>query len=51
MKATRKIARESTRTTNLVDNLLVLARAHSGADPIGLREVDLVPIAARITRL
>jgi len=47
MEAMRKIARESMRTGSLVDNLLVLARADSGVDPIELREVDLVQIARK----
>jgi signal transduction histidine kinase len=45
VEAMRKIARESARSTNLVDNLLVLARADFAADPIELRDVDLVRIA------
>jgi len=47
VEAMRKIARESMRTGSLIDNLLVLARADSGVDPIELREVDLVQIAQK----
>jgi heavy metal sensor kinase len=43
--AMRKISWESKRTSRLVDDLLLLARAGSGADGLRLAPTDLAPIA------
>jgi signal transduction histidine kinase len=39
---------ELVRTSRLVDNLMLLARADAGAEPIELEELDLVDLLRRV---